>query len=163
MEKKFWLPISIFFIFLSVPISYSDDSKKDVEQILDSAEVFFKSLVDKKFETAWQCLTQKSQEIIVKDVYTASKNMGVTYPFDQIKADFAVNGFISRSYWNGFLKNFNPSIVLDECVWEKVLHKKDYAEIVIRYKKSENPFNLKMYKENNTWKVGLTETFWREK
>jgi len=36
---------------------------------------------------------------------------------------------------------------------------KKYAEIVIKYKKSENPFHLKMYKEDGIWKVGLVETF----
>jgi len=33
------------------------------------------------------------------------------------------------------------------------------ALIILRYKKSKKPAILQMYKEEDTWKVGLEETF----
>lgn len=142
--------------------SFARDTNFVVSEILTTAETFFKSLADKNFDTAWSVLTKKSQETLLHDVYNASKSIGVTYTKEQLNADFKVNGFISKTYWNGFLKIFDPNLVLEECIWEKVVHKQDYAEIVIRYKKSENPFGLKMFKEGENWKVGLVETFWKK-
>jgi hypothetical protein len=156
---KFLIICSVF-IFTS--FSFAQEQKKTITDILDSAENFFKALSDKKFDNAWMLLTKNSQETIIVDVYNASKMLGVTYTHDQLRGDFNINGFISKTYWNGFLKNFDPRIVLEECIWEKVLQKKDYAEIVIRYQKSDNPFYLKMFKENDVWKVGLVETFWKK-
>jgi hypothetical protein len=36
---------------------------------------------------------------------------------------------------------------------------KDKAEIILQYRKSEKPAILKMFKEDNEWKVGLDESF----
>lgn len=154
---KFIIVINLLFI---LNVTYAQESNDKINNILNSAENFFKSLADKNFTMAWALLTKKSQDTLVNDVYNASKAIGVTYTNEQLHSDFKVNGFISRTYWNGFLKNFDPNVVLEECLWEKVLQKEDYAEIVIRYKKSENPFHLKMFKEGEVWKVGLVETFW---
>lgn len=148
--------IGWFFTFASY--SYPQDSGS-INDILNSAETFFKSLADKNFSYSWEFLSAKSKKVIIDDVYTASKSSGVTYTHEQLWTDFKINGLIARTYWNGFLKNFDPNIVLDKCIWEKVLHKENYALIVIRYQKSDAPFHLKMYKEDGAWKVGLIETF----
>jgi hypothetical protein len=50
-------------------------------------------------------------------------------------------------------------MVLEECDWKMGNIKKSEAEIVLQYKKSDKPAILKMYKENDEWKVGLEESF----
>ncbi|MCX7769936.1 MAG: hypothetical protein N2202_02520 [Proteobacteria bacterium] len=154
------------FVVLTFPLffqlCFAIDNNNEVNIILDSAETFFKSLEDRNFDKVWFYLSKKSQEKLIDDVYNASKSTGVTYSIEQLRSDFSINGFIAKSYWNGFLKDFDPHTVLNDCIWEKVLKKRDSAEIIIRHKKSENPFNLKMIKENGEWKVGLVETFWKK-
>ena len=54
---------------------------------------------------------------------------------------------------------FNPDFVLEESKWEMGKIEKDKAEIIIRYRKSEGPATLKMFKEEGKWVVGLEETF----
>ena len=72
-------------------------------------------------------------------------------------------GMIAASYWNGVLTAFNPDIILNESTWGIGFVKPDRAEIVIRYKKSDQPVRLQMSKKDGLWKVGLTETFWARK
>jgi len=48
-------------------------------------------------------------------------------------------------------------------MWEIGFIKENKAEIIIKQKKSEEPARLKLFKENNKWKVGLVETFWTRK
>jgi hypothetical protein len=51
-------------------------------------------------------------------------------------------------------------MVLEQSRWEMGFIKKNEAEIILMYKKSDRPTRLKMFKENDVWKVGLVETFW---
>ena len=37
--------------------------------------------------------------------------------------------------------------------------KNDRAEVIIRYKRSERPAIIQMFREDGVWKVGLEETF----
>ena len=52
-----------------------------------------------------------------------------------------------------------PDIVLNESKWEIGKVGSDEAEIVLQYKKSEKPAVLKLFKEDNAWKLGLDESF----
>jgi hypothetical protein len=50
-------------------------------------------------------------------------------------------------------------MVLEHSTWKINLIKNEYAEVNILYKKSGKPAILKIYKEDNMWKIGLEETF----
>ncbi len=159
LGKRFSISLLIFILFDYNLLKASDN---DLNIILDTAETFFRSLADRDFKKSWEILTSKSRTLIVNEIHNNFKANKIIYTHEQLNTDFQINGIIAKTYWGGFLKSFDPKIVLDECIWEKVLSKKNYAEIVIRYKKSEHPFHLRMYKEDGIWKVGLVETFWKK-
>jgi len=54
-------------------------------------------------------------------------------------------------------------MILENSRWEIAFIKEDKAEIIITYKKSAEPARLKIFREDNTWKIGLVETFWTRK
>ena len=169
--------VFIFPIILSLLIAfpvYAQSTGDQLNAVLTPAESFFKSLKVKDYTKIWTLLSQKSQETIVDDVFKeilknkASQSNAVEYSKERLLADFTTGGLNSREYWNSFLENFiasfgDPDLVLDQSKWDIGTVKKDKAEISIQYKKSENPALLKMFKENNAWKVGLVETFWTRK
>ncbi len=103
--------------------------------------------------------------------YCVSRHSGSSYTINvrktivlgrkaRIATDFSMGGIIARSYWNGFLDNFDPAMVLEESRWEMGKIKGKQAEIIITYQSAERPAILRMYKEDDRWKVGLVETFW---
>jgi len=156
--------ILLSLLIITVP-AYAQNTGDQLDAVLTTAESFFKSLKGKDYTKIWTLLSQKSQETIVDDVFKeilknkASQSNAVEYSKDPILADFKVGGSLSKSYWNSFLEYFNPDLVLNQSKWDIGTIKKDTAEISIQYKKSDNPAMLKMFKENNAWKVGLVETF----
>jgi len=125
--------------------------------ILDPAEDFFVSLSNREFKTAWDLLSKKSHETIIDDVYNDSIEKGIRIKRVEVARDFQNNGIIFKNYWNAFIKNFDPDIVLDERVWEFEKIESDSAEILL---KAKMVTKLRMYKEANRWKVGLVESFW---
>jgi len=72
-------------------------------------------------------------------------------------------GGIARAYWSGYLKSFNPKIVLKYSKWKVKSIESDTAEIQINYIYSKQTAFLKVFKEKNKWKFGLTESFWARK
>jgi len=135
----------------------------DADSVLTTAESVFKDMKAKKYGTLWSRLTTKSQETILKDIMGSAKDATNTFSKEQIQSDMRAGGMIAASYWNGVLTAFNPDIILNESTWGIGFVKPDRAEIVIRYKKSDQPVRLQMSKEDGLWKVGLTETFWARK
>jgi hypothetical protein len=79
---------------------------------------------------------------------------------DLVTDDFNKNGELSRTYWNAFLKNFDPDKVLEKSVWNIGKIKADTATIILKYKESEYNSELKLYKEDERWHFGLVESFW---
>lgn len=118
---------------------------------------------DKDYPKIWMLLTQKSKNTIIDDVYKAEAKAGIQHSKEQINSDFSTGGFLSSQYWNSYIDNFNPEIVLEQSKWEMGKIDRGKAEIIIRYKKSERPAEIKMFKEDGVWKVGLVETFWTSK
>jgi hypothetical protein len=153
----------IIVICLLSPCVYAQDVHSEADAVLTSAESLFKAMQKKDFPQVWAGLSQKSRDTLVKDTYAAVKPTGDTYSEDSIYKDFAGGGTLSRSYWNAFLQKFDPILVLEQSRWEMASIKTDVAEIRILYKKAQNPAVLLMVKEDGTWKVGLTESFWARK
>ncbi|MCX5811694.1 MAG: hypothetical protein NT178_04015 [Proteobacteria bacterium] len=101
--------------------------------------------------------------MILDDVYKAETSAGVVHLRENINNDFNIGGTLSKEYWKSFLENFNPDTVLEQSKWDTGTFEKDKGEIIIKYKKAENPAILLMFKENGMWKVGFVETFWTRK
>lgn len=160
--KKFLYVFILFSLILSVPYfaqaNYSQREKEDV--VLNKADECFQAMQNEDFVKVWSLLSLKSKLQIVDSVYKSLLKANIkTYTRKDLEGDFDRGGPISKSFWSGYLKTFSPKMVLDESVWQKVDFDGNKAKIVIKYKKATAPFDLKMYKEDGEWKVGLIETF----
>ena len=162
---KFLPAIFVLFLFIAIviPCTSNAQDSNSINSVLDSAEKFFLSLRAKEYKTTWNLLSKKSQETIIKDVYKASNKIGAKTTKESIQQDFNNSGVISQNYWNAFLDTFDPNMILENSRWEIAFVKEYEAEITITHKKSGEPARLKIFKEDNIWKVGLVETFWTRK
>lgn len=125
--------------------------------ILDSAEKFFISLKERNYGTAWELLSERSHRTIINEVYDSARGRGVKIKKANIARDFDGSGVIFNNYWNSFMLNFDPDIVLNERVWEFEKIRQDSAVILL---KGKGITRLKMFRESGWWKVGFVETFW---
>ncbi len=161
--------LSVFFIiFIGCIIIFdayiaSASDSIETKDIVDSAEKFFISLKKRDYKTAWELLSEESAETIINDIYEVSKKMGGEIKKEDITKDFNSNGEMFNSYWDNYLENFDPDMALEQSTWELGSVKENKVEILLLYKKSQNPARLKMFKQDGAWKVGLVETFWKRK
>lgn len=153
----------MFFSGMVGLIAAAQTSEGDTLPIIESAESLFKAMKAKNYPAIWSALTTKSRRTIAEDKKKEQDRRGNHYTIDFVMKDFDTNGVLSRDYWDEFLRYFNPDMALGDSTWRIGYVKKDTAEVVLQHKKSEKPANLKMFKENSQWKVGLTETFWSRK
>jgi len=151
------LLLSVFFADISFSIPQKDQVEEDF--ILSAAENMFIYMKNKEYVSVWNCLSVKSKQIIVEDVYKESKKAGVEYKKNELLNDFNTGGMLAKVYWASFLTAFDSSIALEQCKWEMGKIEKNEAEVILKYKQSDEPAILKMYKENNAWRVGLKESF----
>ena len=164
MKDKILAVILALSLILPLAVSaVAQTDEREVDAVLTAAETLFVKLKAREYKTVWGLLTEKSQETIVKDTYKSLAKTGVTYSRDEVSADFGRGGSVSEVYWEGYLSAFDPDLVLRQSAWSMGALKKDRAEIILTYKKSEKPAELKMFKEKGRWKVGLVETFWSRK
>jgi hypothetical protein len=166
MDKGLKIAKKILLIVLSLTLMSCisapapvNDFDREWDKILFSAESLFKSMKERNYSAIWGSLTAESKNNIVNNVYKASIKSGVEYSKEQIRTDFEIGGLISKTYWNSYLYEFDPDMVLEQSKWDIGFVKNERAEIKIQYKKAQQPALLKMYKEDNAWKVGLEETF----
>jgi len=152
------LYILISFLFFSSDL-YSGVDKED-EEVLASAEGFFIALKEKRFGDAWKSLTTKSRDTIVSEVCDEINKTKARIGRELVTEDFDNNGELSRVYWDAFMKNFDPDTVLEQSTWNIGQMKGDTAIIVLQHKGSEYNSELKLYKEDGRWRVGLIESFW---
>jgi hypothetical protein len=140
--------------------SYAAYQDREIDRILSSAESLFKAMRVKDYVRMWEFLSSRSKDEIVESTLSAvTKSGGHTFSEEQIRSDFAGGGAIAQSYWNGYLQYFDPDTVLEESRWQMGSIKENEAEILITYRKSDNPAKVRMFNENGLWKVGLIETF----
>lgn len=142
-------------------IQFSSASADDQSSALENADRFFSLLEKKQFDQAWFILSGDSREKIISDVVASYKDSNLKAP-DKVtlNKNFESCADICTAYWNGFLVNFRPEEVLLNSEWSISVVKKNYIEIQLINKKAAKPAILKMFKENNDWKLGLTESFW---
>ncbi len=148
------------FVF-SLPL-YAADLSFD-ESPLVSAKSFFQDLESRNFQTVWADLTMKSKETIVKDVIKETRRSGAPSSSERIMNDFKVGGPAAVAYWKAFLDNFDPDKALRKSSWKMGKVGKNEAQVIIKYRRAEDPAVLRMFREDGGWKLGLTETFWTRK
>lgn len=152
--------ISALFLFSNgVSWSFPKNNKTEEDAILSAAENLFIYMKEKEYVSVWNFLSDKSKKVIIEDVYKESKKAGVEYQQNELLSDFNKGGMLAKAYWDSFTKAFDSNIVLEQCKWEMGKIEINEAAVILKYKKSDKPAILKMYKENNGWKVGLKESF----
>jgi hypothetical protein len=132
---------------------------RDIDSVLSAAEAVFQNMSQAAYPALWAGLSSKSRQSIIKNVRKALGKGGLDYADERIGADFAAGGELARDYWTNYVLQFEPRLILEESKWTMGELKKDTAEIIIRYKKSDRNAVLKMFREEGAWKVGLEETF----
>ncbi len=157
--------ISIFFIFFCIVLSGTTDVRAQNEseaelKVIVRAELFFTALRDRTYDTAWNLLSEDSQNRIIKDSYDQSTHDGVDIDKETIEKNFAERGIIFQAWWNSFAESFDANMILEESSWKIGYVKKQKSEILITHRKSENPVKLQMFRQDRQWKVGFAETFW---
>ncbi len=160
MHKIF---IFLFIFCIITGTSRAEENSGTIDLILSSAENFFVSLSDGEYETSWDLLSEESRERIIDDVYRSSLKMNKKTTKDDISNKFVKRGVFFKTYWNSFRSTFDTAMVLEHSRWNMGYIEKEKAEIIISYRKSDQPARLKMLRENNKWKVGIAETFFRKK
>jgi hypothetical protein len=160
------LLLAVLFALTSAhrPCGGKEYDPKEVDPILNSAESLFKAMKVKDYPAIWTALTIKSRKTIAGEVYKFVKTAERDgYTIDAVNDDFTSGGPTAKSYWDAFLGNFSPDVVLEQSRWEMGQIHGGKAEIDILFRKSERPAKLKMFREGGQWRVGLVETFWGRK
>ena len=155
--------MTVFYAFVFLLLFCTEpclSADKGEDEVLTAAEAFFVALKEKSFADVWESLSNKSRDTIVNEVYHEINKTETKIGKDLVTDDFNKNGGLSRIYWNSFLKNFDPDMVLEQSVWNIGKIKADTATIILKYKESEYNSELKLYKEDGKWHVGLVESFW---
>lgn len=151
------------FLFSSGALRADAGSPPDtlaVHSILSVAEALFQTLKSRDYPATWRVLTAKSHERIISETDEAiRKSGGQPVPKEQVREDFATGGPISREYWEGFLRRFDPDEALEKSRWQMGAWEKDRAEVLITRQGADRPAVLRMFREGDGWKAGLVETF----
>jgi hypothetical protein len=160
---------SLFLVFASLlsfsVIAQGVGPEAEQDAILSSAESLFRAMNDRRYSDIWSHLTLESRSRITATVAKAISQAaalaekGKAYSDEEISGDFRDGGTLSQAYWNSYLDTFNPDLALEQSAWTLANNDKVKAEIEIKYKKSDRPAVLRMYKQEGKWKVGLLETF----
>ena len=153
--------ISIIFVIVFSTVTLHADKTED--EILSRTEGFFIALKEKRFADAWELLTIKSKDTIIAEVYKDINKTKAKIGKEVVREEFDKKGDLFLIYWNAFVKDFDPSTVLEQSVWNMGEIKDNKATIILQYKKTEYPAELKIYKENGKWQFGLVESFWTRK
>jgi hypothetical protein len=128
----------------------------DVDEILQGAESLFKAMKQRDYPGIWKYISARSRTTIVE---TTAKGVLKSYSREQVETDFSIGGLIAKSYWDEYLRYFDPDAALEQSKWEMGTATRQQAEIILQHRKSAHPARLKMFKEEGQWKVGLIESF----
>ena len=155
----FFIVVALFCLMAFPAVIRAAADPKEEAEILNAAESVFLSMAKRDFPALWRGLTADTQRAIVRNTHKAVVKAGLTFSEEQVRADFEKGGGTALDYWGGYLSRFDPKIILEESRWTFGEFKKDRAEILLRYQKSDHDAHLKMFREGGLWKVGLDETF----
>jgi hypothetical protein len=160
-------------------LAASPEDHPAVPAILARAESLFQSMKNRDYPAIFAALSAKSRETIVAETSSAlaaaanqappekpgaadapslSANIPAPGP-EAVRSDFIAGGPIARDYWDAFLRRFDPDAALEHSRWEIGSVGKDRAEILLTHHGADHAATLKMFREDDGWKVGLVETF----
>jgi hypothetical protein len=159
VTKNLSIALALVVCLLCPRVAIGEIQDNEVVAALEATESLFKAMKERNYPKIWSLLTQKSHQIIIDDVRKAIAKRGADEAGVSLQSDFASGGRYAREYWEAYLEVFNPDIVLEQSKWEMGRVSRNEREIILHYRKSDQPAILKIYKENDSWKVGLEETF----
>jgi hypothetical protein len=87
----------------------------DVDTILQGAESLFKAMKQRDYPGIWTCISARSRATIVE---TTAKGVAKSYSREQVETDFTIGRLIAKSYWDEYLRYFDPDAVLEQSKWE---------------------------------------------
>lgn len=157
---RYWTASCILILSLLLSSALHSSEYEVENEVLSAAEGFFIALKEKRFSDVWESLTDKSRDTIVTDVFNEINKTKTKIGKELVKEDFDNNGELFKLYWSAFLNNFDPDTVLEKSVWAIGKIKGDTATIVLKHKESEYNSEIKLYKEDGRWRLGLSESFW---
>lgn len=143
-------------------VTFADESST-VSDILFASESLFKSMKERNYIRIWSLLSEESKKVIQENVHRASLKAGSEISPEVISDHFRSGELTAREYWDAYLEHFDPDLVLEESTWKMGPIGQEDAEVIITFRKSDQPARLKMILEAGRWKVGLVETFWPKK
>jgi len=146
-------------LLLTCSFGYAQNPEGNEEQILSSVESLFKAMKDKQYREIWLLLTDKTKESIIESVVKTSAKSAYPLTAESTRGDFQTGGPSAQAYWDAYIANFNPDMVLQQSTWKLGKIKNNDAELIIQYRKAERPAVFKLKKEGGFWKTGLEETF----
>ncbi|OPY85386.1 MAG: hypothetical protein A4E71_02119 [Smithella sp. PtaU1.Bin162] len=154
------LVVSLCCLWAGIAPAQNKNNPAEENEILTATENLFQFMQSRDYASIWSGISLKTRGIIIKDVQKAEKKAtGAEIDKQKLESDFQIGGPFAKSYWDSYLSVFNPDIVLQQCKWEMGKIEKSEAEVILQYKKSEKPSVIKVYRENNAWRVGLEESF----
>ena len=129
--------------------------------LLSTVESTFAAMKNRDYPGIWTRLSSASRNTIVEDTRKAiARSSDGEAPKDRIEHDFREGGPVARTYWDGFLRRFDPEAALSKSRWEMGEASDKEAYLLITHEGAEKPAVVRLYKEDGAWKVGLAETFW---
>ena len=132
-----------------------------VKILLSSVESTFVAMKNRDYPGIWARLSSASRNTIVEDTRKAiARSSDGEAPKDRIEHDFREGGPVARTYWDGFLRRFDPDAALSKSRWEMGEASDTEAYLLITHEGAEKPAQVRLYKEDGAWKLGLVETFW---
>ena len=159
--------LALLFIFLSAtsfPACRAHTTVPDqstVKILLSTVESTFVAMKNRDYPGIWARLSSASRNTIVEATRRAiARGSGGEAPRDRIEHDFREGGPVARTYWDGFLRRFNPDAALLKSRWEMGEASDTEAYLLITHEGAEKPALVRLYKEDGAWKLGLVETFW---
>lgn len=159
MQRQFIIILIAAFLTLSFQcgVSYA---KERAGAVLFPAYSFFVNLKNHNYKKTWSLLTHSSRKTIVKEIEGSFVKKKINIGVRRISKSMKTGGYIAKSYWGGFLKSFNPDMVLKYSAWKVKSIGSKKARIEIDYKYAKAPTFLKMYKQNGKWRLGLMESLY---
>jgi len=156
------IAITTFIALLMIQLSlngYCQKPSDEEDRILVAAESIFKAMKKRDYPKIWALLTSASKNYIIDDILKEESKRGGQHSREAIHDDLTTGGGLAKAYWSNYIEVFNPDIVLEQSKWQMGKIEKGKAIINIKYRKSDRPAELQVFKENGAWKVGLEETF----
>jgi len=165
-QTSFHNPIALFFLpllaasFSACRAHTTVPDQATAKILLSSVESTFVAMKNRDYPGIWARLSSASRNTIVEDTRKAIERGGGEAPRNRIEQDFRDGGPVARTYWDGFLRRFDPDAALSKSRWEMGEASDTEAYLLITHEGAEKPAVVRLYKEDGAWKVGLAETFW---